>query len=146
MEQIIRNLKICLANELVFSTQAQSFHWNVTGMLFKPLHELFGEIYEGSYSSIDKLAEYIRIEGAMAPCCLADMYKNKTVNEVLYVPGTAKEMLLALMNMNKDVLFELENLAIAAENLKKFALVDYVSGLIDQHKKWNWILDSHLKD
>ena len=55
-------------------------------------------------------------------------------------------MLLALMNMNKDVLFELENLAVAAENLRKFALVDYVSGLIDQHKKWNWILDSHLKD
>ena len=36
---------------------AQNFHWNVTGMAFGPLHDLFQKIYEDHFTAQDDLAD-----------------------------------------------------------------------------------------
>ena len=42
-------------SELVVTTMmAQNFHWNVTGMAFGPLHELFQKIYEDHFEAQDE--------------------------------------------------------------------------------------------
>ena len=53
--------------ELVITTMmAQNFHWNVTGMAFGPLHELFQKIYEDHFEAQDELAERIKAIGGHA--------------------------------------------------------------------------------
>lgn len=142
---IVPLLRKNLANSLVFSIKAQSFHWNVTGMLFSQLHEFFGEIYSGSYDEIDSLAEYIRIEGELAPFSLADIWKDKTIEEQGAVPGTAQEMIRLLANDNLLILQSLNELFDKANAEKKQGLADWVAGRIDVHAKWNWMLKSHLE-
>ena len=39
-----------VAETAVTTMLAQNFHWNVTGMAFGPLHELFQKIYEKNLS------------------------------------------------------------------------------------------------
>ena len=54
-------------SELVVTTMmAQNFHWNVTGMAFGPLHELFQKIYEDHFEAQDELAERIKAIGGHA--------------------------------------------------------------------------------
>jgi starvation-inducible DNA-binding protein len=141
---LIQSLREALASVFVYSFKAQSFHWNVTSMFFVPLHELFGEIYEDAYSSVDNLAEYIRIEGALAPASLVELYSNSAVTEETAVPGTPSEMLSILLDANNEVINKLNLLMEAASASKAHGIADYVSTRIDAHKKFQWKLRSHL--
>lgn len=141
---MILELKKVLANVYVFQAQAQSFHWNVTGMFFKPLHELFGEIYEDTHGSIDTFAEYIRIANELAPRSLAEIYSNSSIKEMEYVPGSANEMIQTLLNNNRLVIDSLNVLFAAADQANKQAVADYVASRLDVHEKWQWMLRSHL--
>ena len=61
-------------SELVVTTMmAQNFHWNVTGMAFGPLHELFQKIYEDHFEAQDELAERIKAIGGHANGMLSKM-------------------------------------------------------------------------
>lgn len=141
---ITNKLRNVLANELVFSIQMQSFHWNVRGMLFSQLHDFFGDLYEGSYGTVDRFAEYVRILGELAPSCIADIYKDKTIAEIHYVPGTPQEMLQVAMTLNGEVLASVNEL-IAELNPKEHAgLLDYASAVNDMHNKWKWMIKAHM--
>lgn len=60
-------LSACLADTYTLYLETQMFHWNVTGMVFKPLHELFEEQYRELSGAVDGVAERIRTLGAFAP-------------------------------------------------------------------------------
>jgi starvation-inducible DNA-binding protein len=62
--EILEGLMQSLSETAVATTKAQNFHWNVTGMSFGSLHELFGDIYEDHFEAQDDLAERIKaLEG-----------------------------------------------------------------------------------
>ena len=68
--------------ELVVTTMmAQNFHWNVTGMAFGPLHDLFQKIYEDHFIAQDELAERIKAIGGHANGELGQMVKTSKVTE-----------------------------------------------------------------
>ena len=67
MEQLQKAAKVAFASEFTFYLKAHFFHWNVEGIHFRELHDLFGTIYEEVYGSIDDFAEKIRSLGAYAP-------------------------------------------------------------------------------
>lgn len=54
-----------LADEHVLYMRLRNYHWNVVGMAFGPLHELFKEQYEEIADDIDDIAERIRSLGAL---------------------------------------------------------------------------------
>ena len=69
-------------SELVVTTMmAQNFHWNVTGMSFGPLHELFQKIYEDHFEAQDELAERIKAIGGHANGMLSKMVSESKVLE-----------------------------------------------------------------
>ncbi|MHB8123414.1 MAG: Dps family protein [Desulfuromonadaceae bacterium] len=138
------HLKRVLADELVFSIQMQSFHWNVRGMLFSQLHEFFGDIYAGAYGAVDPLAEYIRTKGDLAPCCLADIYASGSVKDLTYVPGTAQEMLQYALVMNQEVIASVNLLSASVDPTSEAGILDYAATLNDMHTKWDWMLKAHL--
>ena len=79
--QIVEALNQCKAETVVTTMLAQNFHWNVTGMAFGPLHDLFQSIYEDHFSGQDDLAERIKALDGHAEAVLADMIKRSKVAE-----------------------------------------------------------------
>jgi len=72
-----------VAETAVTTMMAQNFHWNVTGMGFGPLHDLFQKIYEDHFVAQDDLAERVKALGAHAEGTLAGMLARSKVSEHL---------------------------------------------------------------
>jgi starvation-inducible DNA-binding protein len=67
MDELQQAAKVAFATEFSFYLKAHNFHWNVEGPDFKQYHDLFGDIYEEVYESIDLFAEQIRGLGTYVP-------------------------------------------------------------------------------
>src|SRR6056297_1579885 len=81
-------LNQCVAETAVTTMLAQNFHWNVTGMAFGPLHDLFQKIYEDHFVAQDDLAERIKALDGHAEGTLSGMIKRSKVSEY---EGTASD-------------------------------------------------------
>ena len=65
--------------ELVITTMmAQNFHWNVTGMAFGPLHELFQKIYEDHFEAQDELEFEVR-KGIQQNLTMGKQFSNSLI-------------------------------------------------------------------
>ncbi len=78
---IAEALNQSVAETAVATMLAQNFHWNVTGMAFGPLHDLFQKMYEDHFIAQDDLAERIKALDAHAEGTLAGMIKRSKVKE-----------------------------------------------------------------
>ena len=74
--EIVEALNQSVAETAVATMLAQNFHWNVTGMGFGPLHELFQKIYEDHFVAQDDLAERVKALHAHYEGTLAGMLKR----------------------------------------------------------------------
>ena len=81
MNELQAALKIALANSFVSYFRAQSYHWNYEGSNFSEMHDFFGGVYEEIYSSIDDLAERIRIIDDYAPSNLSNLLASSTIDD-----------------------------------------------------------------
>jgi len=144
MEELVKAARIAFASEYSFVIKAQNFHWNVEGMFFEPLHNLFGKIYEEVYNSIDVFAEEIRAMGAYTPASFERLSMLSQVdgeNDIL----DSKQMVMALYQDNENIIKMLQFLFELSENYKQFGFSDFVAGRIDAHKKHGWMLRATLK-
>jgi starvation-inducible DNA-binding protein len=144
MEELVKAARIAFASEYSFVIKAQNFHWNVEGMFFEPLHNLFGKIYEEVYDSIDTFAEEIRAMGAYTPASFERLSMLSQVdgeNDIL----DSKQMVMALYEDNENMIKMLQFLFELSENYKQFGFSDFVAGRIDAHKKHGWMLRATLK-
>lgn len=137
-------LKTAFASEYTFVLKAQNFHWNVEGPLFVQLHELFGNIYEEVYGSIDTFAEELRALQIYTPASLSKFNMLSVVedeNQVLDFQSMLRELLVDSEKMAQlfKVVFDM------AEANGDHGLADFFAGRQDAHKKHSWMLRSCLK-
>lgn len=137
-------LKTAFASEYTFVLKAQNFHWNVEGPLFVQLHELFGNIYEEVYGSIDTFAEELRALQIYTPASLSKFNMLSLVedeNQVLDFQSMLRELLVDSEKMAQlfKVVFDM------AESNGDHGLADFFAGRQDAHKKHSWMLRSCLK-
>ncbi|MEO9896909.1 MAG: ferritin-like domain-containing protein, partial [Paracoccaceae bacterium] len=78
---IVDALNQSVAETAVTTMLAQNFHWNVKGMAFGPLHDLFQKIYEDHFIAQDDLAERIKALDAHAEGTLAGMLQRSKIRE-----------------------------------------------------------------
>ena len=141
--QIAEALNQCVAETAVTTMLAQNFHWNVTGMAFGPLHDLFQKIYEDHFVAQDDLAERIKALDAHAEGTLSGMLKRSKVAEVDGVPND-KEM-IRLMKEAQETLAE--TLAGAGELAAEHGdtlTEDLCIARGQTHEKFAWFLRAHL--
>jgi starvation-inducible DNA-binding protein len=144
MESLHRALKIAFASEYAFYLKAHYFHWNVEGPNFPQYHELFANIYEEVYGSIDKFAEEIRSTGTYTPGSFTRFSILSLIDdEVDVLP--AQSMLLELLedSVRMEELFRI--VFRAAEELGLHGLSDFLASRQDAHAKHSWMLRSTLK-
>ena len=137
-------LKTAFASSYSFVLKAQNFHWNVEGPLFVQLHELFGNIYEEVYGSIDTFAEELRALQIYTPASLQKFSMLSLVqdeNEITDFQSMLRELLTDSEKMAQlyKVVFDM------AEANGDHGLADFLAGRQDAHKKHSWMLRSCLK-
>jgi starvation-inducible DNA-binding protein len=142
--QIIEALNQCKAETVVTTMLAQNFHWNVTGMTFGPLHDLFQTIYEDHFAAQDDLAERIKALDGHAEGVLAGMIKRSKVAEAEGAP--AVEEMIRLMKDAQETLAE--TIAGAGELAAKHGDTLTEDLCIERgqtHEKFAWMLRAHLR-
>lgn len=141
--EIVEKLAVAVAETFVAQMKAQNFHWNVTGMAFGPLHDLFGKIYTEHFAAADDLAERIKALGGHADGRFAQFLKASSIKES---EGnlSAKEMIEALRDDQRVLSTTLRELAEIAEKHDDMVTNDMAIARAEAHDKFAWMLAAHL--
>lgn len=142
--QIADALNQSVAETAVTTMLAQNFHWNVTGMAFGPLHELFQKIYEDHFEAQDDLAERIRQLDVPAEGTLAGMLKRSKVTEH-EGPATDKEMIKMLLDAQETLASTVGGAGELAADLGDTLTEDLCIARGQVHEKFAWFLRAHLQ-
>lgn len=140
---VIEHLQQALSETIVTTSKAQSYHWNVTGMAFGPLHALFQDIYEDHFAAQDDLAERIKALGGHADGRPSIALKRSSVTECA---GDQKPeaMVEQLAGDERKLSETMRGAAKAAEDVGDCASNDLAVERIATHDKFAWMLESHL--
>ncbi len=142
-KQICQGLSALLANTYLLYLKTQNFHWNVTGIHFTSLHELFEKQYQDLADGIDDIAERIRALGYPTPASFAQFSQLATVNEETSVP-VANVMIQQLLADHETVIKQaralLEEVSAASDDVTDDLLADRLAA----HEKFAWMLRSIL--
>ena len=141
--QIAVALNQCVAETAVTTMLAQNFHWNVTGMAFGPLHDLFQKIYEDHFTAQDDIAERIKALGAHAEGTLAGMLKRSKVSEVDGVPS-AEDMIRLMKDAQETLAETLAGAGELAAGHGDALTEDLCIERGQVHEKFAWMLRAHL--
>lgn len=144
MEALQLSLQKTLADAFTMYFKTHTFHWNVEGPDFKQYHDLFGNIYEEVYGSIDLLAEHIRQIDAYTPTSLKQLLDLTVVSEEETVMP-ALQMIKSLMDTNSMVLASLMLSYRDAEAASELGLANFLQDRIAAHQKHAWMLKATLK-
>ena len=141
--EIVEALNQSIAETAVTTMLAQNFHWNVTGMAFGPLHDLFQKIYEDHFVGQDDLAERIKAIGGHAEGMLGRMVSRSKVTEH-NGHASDREMILMIVQAQETLAETLAGASdIAAAHGDKLT-EDLCVERGQVHEKFAWMLRSHL--
>jgi starvation-inducible DNA-binding protein len=140
---IAEALNQTIAETAVTTMLAQNFHWNVTGMCFGPLHDLFQKIYEDHFVGQDDLAERIKAIDGHAEGTLAGILKRSKIAEY---DGHAsdKEMIKMMQDAQETLASTLAGCGALAAGHGDTLTEDLCIARGQVHEKFAWFLRSHL--
>lgn len=144
MDELQQAAKVAFATEYSFFIKAQNFHWNVEGVDFKQYHDLFGEIYEEVYASIDPFAEQLRAMGTYAPASYARFSMLSQVEDETDILPRAL-MVQTLLEDNEKLVKILKLVFQQSEANKEYGFSHFVASRIDAHRKHGWMLTASAK-
>ncbi|MEO0945093.1 MAG: DNA starvation/stationary phase protection protein [Pseudomonadota bacterium] len=141
--QIVEALNQSVAETAVATMLAQNFHWNVTGMAFGPLHELFQKIYEDHFEAQDDLAERIKaLDGHAEGTLLGMLNRSKVAEHDGH--ATDKEMIKAMQVAQETLAATLAGAGEVAADNGDTLTEDLCIARGQTHEKFAWFLRSHL--
>jgi DNA-binding ferritin-like protein len=126
--------------------RAHGYHWNVQGQDFAQYHELFGEIYEDVYGSIDPLAENIRKMGSASPFNLSEFASRTKIADSSISLGTPGAMAYDLYAANEALVSELKSAFDVANAENEQGIADFIAERINAHQKWSWQLRASVSE
>jgi len=138
------NLKVLLASVNSLSIKAQNFHWNVEGDNFPQYHDFFNTLYEDVSTTIDPIAEYIRILGSYTPGSLTRYAELSIIEDQIKIPRA--QLMFAESLQDCEKMLELVTAMFdeaASEN--QHGIENYMAELQDLYGKKAWFIRSTLK-
>ncbi|MEM9127239.1 MAG: DNA starvation/stationary phase protection protein [Pseudomonadota bacterium] len=137
-------LNQCVAETAVTTMLAQNFHWNVTGMAFGPLHDLFQKIYEDHFVAQDDLAERVKALDSHAEGTLAGMLKRSKISEH-DGHATDKEMIQTMLDAQETLASTLAGAGELAASHGDILTEDLCISRGQTHEKFAWFLRVQLR-
>jgi starvation-inducible DNA-binding protein len=144
MEELLRQIRVLQASNFIYYTKAHGYHWNVEGILFQQFHEMFSDIYNDAWQSVDGYAEWARIFGSKA---IFDMPSTLSLSEINYdlsLTGNPVEMLSSLNASNSQIIELLKSAFKTANENNEQGLANFLATRIESHQKWSWKISSSL--
>lgn len=142
-DAVTEGLTKLLANTYALYAKTQGFHWNVSGPMFKALHDMFGGQYDELSDAIDTIAERIRALEGTPPGSLQGMLDDSDIKEEAGAPN-AQAMLRQLVDDNGVLGAMAREVAKAAEAANDQATIELLGGRANAHEKARWMLRSQL--
>jgi DNA-binding ferritin-like protein len=140
----INELQELLADVIGFYHRVHGYHWNVTGEDFAQYHELFQEIYEDVYGSIDGIAENIRKLGDYPIISLEEYAEMSAFSSTGLAGGTPRALAADLYLANQELIEELKEMFSMLEAANEQGVCNFIAERIDMHQKWGWQLSSSI--
>lgn len=145
MDGLVNALRTLLADAVALYLRAHGHHWNVEGQDFAQYHDLFSDIYEDVYSSIDPLAENIRKLGEYAPYRLDRLNELKSLPDSGRTTTDARALAKDLLEGNEYFIGQLKAAFKAADEADEQGVANFIADRIDMHQKWSWQLKASTK-
>ena len=136
-------LKVVLADSYALYLKTHNYHWNVEGMHFKMLHEMFEEQYTELATAVDEIAERIRSLGEKAPGTFNDFSRLSSVVDG-DMNASAAEMVESLEESHNVVLTSLKNALEAAQEAGDEVTIGLIVDRMSVHEKTSWMLKSTM--
>lgn len=140
---LVRELNSAVANATALYFRAHAAHWNVIGPGFAEYHELFEEIYEDVFGSIDTWAENLRKLGAVAPSSLSEIVSTSVIAGGAPLRD-ARSLCGDLIEKNKTVIDTLNDVFECSNAMNQQGIANFAAERIDMHQKWQWQLTASL--
>lgn len=144
-QAIVKNLNQFLADEYLLYTKTRNYHWNVQGMSFGSLHELFEKQYTQLAVVIDDTAERIRSLGYFSPGSMDEFLQMSRLVETGHLDGDARKMIANLVEDHETIIQILRHdIDEIEEDDNDVGTADFLTATIQMHEKMAWMLRSHL--
>ena len=142
--KITKELNVALANQHVLYQKLRNFHWNVRGVHFKALHELFEEQYTELFADIDEVAERIRMLGVYTKATMKHFLGNSSIKESEKYIDSNKMIQELLLDHEKIIGMLRKDIEIVGE-LGDAGNDDFLTALLQKHEKMAWMLRSMIE-
>ena len=138
------NLKTLLASTETFSLKSRNFHWNIEGSNFPQYHEFYDNLYNDSYGTVDRIAEYIRVLNAYAPASLTRYAELSVIKDQVMIPRA--ELMFTESLQDCQMMIELAvSIFDVATAERQQGIANYMAELQDFYGKKSWMIRSILK-
>ena len=141
---VAEGLNLVLSDTIFLAIKCLGYHWNVTGRLFKPLHELFEEDYNILLKAADDVAERIRALGFLAPGSFKEFSAFSVIREEASNPE-AVDMIEILILDHETLIRRCKEVLDIASSIGDDGTVDILTQRILTHGKMAWMLRSHIE-
>ena len=141
---VVEALRRQVANAFVLYANYKHYHWQTYGPLFRDLHKLFDKFGGTVLSTVDELAERIRMIGQDPPSQLAEMQKLASVVPAA-ATGTMRDMIEEANRNELVVIKEMREAAATADEHNDPGTVDVFSRFVQIHEKHEWWLRDMLR-
>ena len=138
------NLKILLASTETFSLKSRNFHWNIEGSDFPQYHAFYDSLYNDSYETVDKIAEYIRVLGSYAPASLTRYAELTIIEDQTKIPRAELMFVETYEDIHKMTELVVAIFDVATEERQQ-GIANFMAELQDLYAKKAWMIRSILK-
>ncbi len=143
--QVVEKLNRLLINYQVHYQNLRLFHWNVKGPFFFILHEKFEELYNEAALKIDEVAERVLALNGIPKGSLKNILANADVESHEEIMD-ANAMVEAIINANRTLIANLEDLLEEAQKGGDEGTLDIFTSYIQELQKQTWMLKSFLNN
>lgn len=140
-QEIAAALTNVLADTFALYFKTHVFHWNVEGMHFAALHELFGTQYTDMWNATDDIAERIRTLDTYAPVNHTALLKHASITEDTGTKGD-KAMVKVLAADHEKMICTLQKALEVSDKAADEATTDLLIQRLEFHEKTRWMLRS----
>ena len=132
-----------LADEAALAFLTRDAHWNISGPLFGPLHEMFGKQYDAVNDTVDAVAERIRALGRPVAGKMNELSKAASHSSEK-TTGKAEKLIQSLLDAHEALIRTLRKGVDETAKLGDNGTSDFLTGLMEEHEKTAWMLRSSL--
>lgn len=144
-QQLIDLLNRRLADASDLKTQAKYAHWNVKGIAFQQLHELFDQVAANLDAHVDLIAERATALGGVAQGTARQAAANSSLGEYRLDAVTGEEHVAALAEQLAKYANAAREAIDKSASLADQATADLFTEIVRQADKDLWFLEAHLQ-